>query len=299
MMPHPLDSTRIHPQDYDLAKQMALDALGLDQDDYEEERAAAAQMAKLMTLETEKKANALAPLNLEDFAATLLRERKKQKRFTIDLIKSELLKPYGEQRRPFASPENQDILTMLTGETLQSLRLGTVVSVSVIRIKSGALEVRMDSGIEGQVESSYVSDDPSKSADDLVHRGKVLPALIMYTAFSNFPNEYQVRFSARASDVQSDAPNRRVAPDEYYDMGLEQRKKDLADRLRKRKEADQVRRIIKHPNFYNLNYKKAEEMLSLQQRGDVIIRPSTQGPDHIAVTWKVDDGVYQHIGARL
>jgi transcription elongation factor SPT6 len=26
-----------------------------------------------------------------------------------------------------------------------------------------------------------------------------------------------------------------------------------------------------------------------------VIRPSSKGPDHLAVTWKVADGIYQHI----
>jgi len=35
--------------------------------------------------------------------------------------------------------------------------------------------------------------------------------------------------------------------------------------------------------------------LDKQQRGDVVIRPSSKGSDHLAVTWKVDDQLYQHI----
>ncbi|KAG9012475.1 Transcription elongation factor spt6 [Tulasnella sp. 427] len=96
-------------------------------------------------------------------------------------------------------------------------------------------------------------------------------------------------------DIQTgDAHTRRIPLDECYDKVLMERNKDIADR-KKRREVDQIRRIIKHPNFHNLNYKQAEELLSHQQRGDVVIRPSTKGPDHLAVTWKVDNGLYQHI----
>ena len=35
--------------------------------------------------------------------------------------------------------------------------------------------------------------------------------------------------------------------------------------------------------------------MATQPRGSVVIRPSSRGMDHLAVTWKVDDGVYQHI----
>lgn len=33
------------------------------------------------------------------------------------------------------------------------------------------------------------------------------------------------------------------------------------------------------------------------QRGDCVIRPSSR-EDHIAVTWKVDDGLYQHLAVH-
>jgi transcription elongation factor SPT6 len=41
---------------------------------------------------------------------------------------------------------------------------------------------------------------------------------------------------------------------------------------------------------------QAEAYLDKQQRGDVVIRPSSKGVDHLAVTWKVDEKLYQHIG---
>ncbi|KAI5297666.1 Transcription elongation factor spt6 [Ascosphaera atra] len=54
-------------------------------------------------------------------------------------------------------------------------------------------------------------------------------------------------------------------------------------------------RVIKHPLFRPFNAKQAEEFLSSQSRGDAVIRPSSKGPDHLAVTWKVSDNLYQHI----
>ena len=54
-------------------------------------------------------------------------------------------------------------------------------------------------------------------------------------------------------------------------------------------------RVIKHPLFHPFNATQAEEYLGSRSRGDVVIRPSSRGPDHLAVTWKVAHGVYQHI----
>ena len=50
---------------------------------------------------------------------------------------------------------------------------------------------------------------------------------------------------------------------------------------KKRAEANQTRRVIKHPNFHNFNLAQAEAHLDKQQRGDVVIRPSSKGQDHL------------------
>lgn len=44
-----------------------------------------------------------------------------------------------------------------------------------------------------------------------------------------------------------------------------------------------------------MNYKEAEDYLAARPRGEVVIRPSTKGLDHISITWKVYDGIYKHI----
>lgn len=53
--------------------------------------------------------------------------------------------------------------------------------------------------------------------------------------------------------------------------------------------------MVKHSLFRPYNSSQAEAELAPQGRGDCIIRPSSKGTDHLAVTWKVHDNVYQHI----
>lgn len=38
-------------------------------------------------------------------------------------------------------------------------------------------------------------------------------------------------------------------------------------------------------------------MVNMDQ-GEVIIRPSSKGADHLTITWKVADKIYQHIDIR-
>ena len=38
--------------------------------------------------------------------------------------------------------------------------------------------------------------------------------------------------------------------------------------------------------------------METMDQGDVIIRPSSKGENHLTVTWKVSDGIYQHVDVR-
>lgn len=59
-----------------------------------------------------------------------------------------------------------------------------------------------------------------------------------------------------------------------------------------------IKRVIAHPSFHNISFKQAEKMMETMDQGDVIIRPSSKGENHLTVTWKVNDGIYQHVDVR-
>jgi transcription elongation factor SPT6 len=57
-------------------------------------------------------------------------------------------------------------------------------------------------------------------------------------------------------------------------------------------------RVVNHPFWKNMTYQEAIDALSAEdvKPGSAIIRPSTKGNRHLSITWKIDDGLYQHIG---
>jgi transcription elongation factor SPT6 len=71
--------------------------------------------------------------------------------------------------------------------------------------------------------------------------------------------------------------------------------KDQEELREKDKATGRTQRVVKHPLFKPFNSTQAEEYLGSQPQGEAVIRPSSKGNDHLAVTWKVADGVYQHI----
>ncbi|KAG5728025.1 Transcription elongation factor SPT6 [Termitomyces sp. T112] len=292
MVPDPLDDTRIHPEDYELARKMATDALELDEEDVHDEHPSHVVTTIINDKDNVKK---LSELNLDEFAISLYEANNDQKRHTLNLIRDELMKPYAEIRDKFRLPTSWDVVTMLSGETPKTLRIGLIVSAQVVRTKGPTVFTRLDSGLEGVINPDYVSDSAHSNATDVVARGQTIPGVILDLKFDVEQDSCIVELSSRPSDVNSgDSVFRRIRTDDHWDHTRYDKDREVLAR-KKRAEVDRTRRVIKHPNFQNFNTSQAEAYLEKQQRGDVVIRPSSKGVNHLAVTWKVDDKLYQHI----
>lgn len=289
--PDPLDDTRIHPEDYELARKMATDALELDEEDVHDEHPSHVVSVLMKDDDNNKK---LDELNLDEFAVNMYETSRDLKRHTLNVIRSELVKPFGELRPKFNLPGAWEVLTMLSGETQRTLRVGLIVSVLIVKINKNYVLVRLDSGIEGVINANYLSDQPAKP-ESVVFKGQTIPGVIIDVKTDLEQSQFSVELSSRPSDVQrGDGQLRRVNPDDSSNTAQADRDFELLQR-KKRAEVNRTRRVIKHPNFHNFNSGQAENYLDKQQLGEVVIRPSSKGTDHLAVTWKVADKLYQHI----
>jgi len=280
-----------------LARKMATDALELDEEDIHDEHPSHVVSLIMQDADNERKLN---ELNLDEFAVSMYEANEDRKRHTLNVIREELLKPFSEQRAPFPSLGPWDVLTMLSGETPRTLRMGLIVSILVVRTEKNFVLVRLDSGIEGVIDMGYIADEgdpaPLKAP---IKKGQTLPAVIAEVKLDLPADQFLVSLSVRPSDLHpGDSLFRRVKRDDHWNVPQFERDSDMQAR-KKRAEIDRTRRVIKHPNFHNFNATQAENYLDKQQRGDVVIRPSSKGVDHLAVTWKVDDKLYQHIGTRF
>ncbi|KAI9064455.1 transcription elongation factor Spt6 [Trametes sanguinea] len=290
-VPDPLDSTRIHPEDYELARKMATDALELDEEDIHDEHPSHVVSLIMQDDDNEKK---LDDLNLDDFAVNMYQANSDKKRHTLNVIRMELLDPFGERRPDFVLPSDWEVLTMLTGETRRTLRVGLIVSVQAMRVKENFVIVRLDSGIEGMIHKRYLTDS-NIPPPQVAKQGQTLSGVIIDVKLDLPGDQFSVELSSRETDVSAgDSQFRRVKHDEAWNHAQHERDMEMQAR-KKRAEVDRTRRVIKHPNFHNFNSQQAEAYLEKQQRGDVVIRPSSKGSNHLAVTWKVDDKLYQHI----
>ncbi|KZT53981.1 transcription elongation factor Spt6 [Calocera cornea HHB12733] len=285
--PDPLDETRIHPEDYQLARKMATDALDMDEEDFVNDHPSA-PVAQLM--QDDDAAKKLDDLSLDDFAISLLERLKDRKRYTLDMLKEELLNPYREKRSPFAVPNEWQVMTMLTGETRRTLYVGRPVQAVIYRVKQHFALARLDSGVEALINQSHLSDDHNARIDEVLSKGQAVNGIVINVD----PGRFQVELATKETALQSAHPL--FPKNNIDDFALDEHERDQEALQRKRRrEINATRRIIKHPLFSKFNAGQAEQYLANRPNGDVVIRPSSKGHDHLVVTWKVENGLYQHI----
>ena len=288
-----LDNTRVHPDDYYLARKIAADALELDEEDIKAETDEAGPGAVVRRLIREDAQEKVNDLVLEEYAEQLEVKFAKKKRATLETIRAELQQPYEELRRNFALLSTDEIFTMLAGETRESLCPGMTVPVSIRRILNHQrqLEVVLDCGVTGVVFEDEISDrlNPDVPLNQIFAPHQIVQAKLLSLSRSTFEATLSLREEAVQQPFRKQLDRLRVE----WDTVSEKRDQEL---LRERNnESSRAQRVIKHPLFRSFNSAQAEEFLGSQARGDAVIRPSSKGLDHIAITWKVSDNVYQHI----
>ncbi|KKY27329.1 putative transcription elongation factor spt6 [Phaeomoniella chlamydospora] len=285
-----LDGTRIHPEDYDIARKMAADALELDEEDIQaetDENGAGAIVRKLIKDDAQDRVNDLI---LEEYAEQLERNLNQRKRATLENIRAELIEPYEELRQPFMTALGTDeIFTMFTGETRDTLERGMIVPISIKRVMNDHIDAKLDCGIDVYVGETELSDRFDMSVKQMYSVHQTIQAKLLSLDRKNFTANCSLR------EEQLKRPYRKYNDRMHSEWDDRQEAADQKLLEEKTDGGGRATRVIKHPLFRPFNSAQAEEYLGSQNRGDVVIRPSSLGVDHLAVTWKVSDGVFQHI----
>jgi transcription elongation factor SPT6 len=121
-----LDGSRVHPETYEWARKMAVDAL-----EYEDEEDANPAGALEEILESPER---LKDLDLDAFAVELERQGFGNKSITLYDIRAELNSRYKDLRTSYRSPNSEELFDMLTKETPESFYVGRMVLASVVGI---------------------------------------------------------------------------------------------------------------------------------------------------------------------
>src|SRR4051812_31169424 len=168
-----------------------------------------------------------------------------------------------------------------------------VVPVQIKRTFQDHIEVRLECGIEGGVSESEFPEGVGSGGQEPRHvyqPHQTVRARIMYlnrkalTAQLSFREDLIRQPAPRAFDR---IPGEWDSKQEAADKKAAEREKEVA--------SGRPNRVVNHPLFFQFNAAQAEEYLGSKEPGEVVIRPSSKGLDHLAVTWKVADNSYQHI----
>ena len=120
-----LDGSRVHPETYEWARKMAVDAL-----EYDDEDANPAGALEEILESPEK----LKDLDLDAFAEELERQGFGNKRITLYDIRAELNSRYKDLRVPYQSPSPERLFDMLTKETIETFYVGKLTMATVVGI---------------------------------------------------------------------------------------------------------------------------------------------------------------------
>lgn len=121
-----LDGSRVHPETYDWARKMAVDALEYD-DDGNNPASALDEI-----LESPER---LKDLDLDAFAIELEKQGFGNKGITLYDIREELECRYRDKRVPYVPPTHEMLFDMLTKESVETFYVGKLVSATVSGIQ--------------------------------------------------------------------------------------------------------------------------------------------------------------------
>ncbi|KAM5179933.1 transcription elongation factor SPT6 isoform 2-T2 [Mantella aurantiaca] len=332
-----LDGSRVHPETYEWARKMAVDALEYDESAEDANPAGALE-------EILENPERLKDLDLDAFAEELERQGYGDKHITLYDIRAELSCRYKDLRTPYRSPNPEEVFNVLTRETPETFYIGKLITCSVIGIAhrrpqgesydqairndetglwqcpfcqqdnfpelsevwnhfdSGScpgqaigVKTRLDNGVSGFIPTKFISDKVVKRPEERVKVGMTVHCRIMKINIEKF----SVDMTCRSSDLMDKNNEWKLPKDTYYDFDTEGAHLKQDEELKKKQQrTTYIKRVIAHPSFHNINFKQAEKMMETMDQGDVIIRPSSKGENHLTVTWKVSDGIYQHVDVR-
>jgi transcription elongation factor SPT6 len=156
-------------------------------------------------------------------------------------------------------------------------------------------KVRLENGWFGMVYWKNLSDDIDTIKNRWPEMLKIGTSQHFRITDINF-ERMKVDLSCKGSDLRK---NPFIKVDDRFDHDrAEAEEREFDSRRIRREPANFIKRVVTHSAFHNITFKEAEKMLKKMEQGEAIIRPSSSAPDHLVVTWKVTDDIYQHITVR-
>ena len=248
-----LDDTRIHPESYGLAQELAKDVYDEDIRADTNDDDDALEMA---VEHVRNRPRILKGLDVDLYASGKNRENKTE---TFYDIKRELMQGFQDWRKQYEEPSQDDEFYMISGETEETLAEGRIVQATVRRVQGQKAICVLESGLTGILMKEDYSDEWREAElSDRLHEGDILTCKIK----SIQKNRYQVFLVSKESEMRSNRLQYVRNADPYYHEDRS-RLQSEQDKARKEKELAKKHfkpRMIVHPRFQNITLDEAKEV---------------------------------------
>lgn len=259
-----LDDTRIHPESYNLAEELAKEIYRADAQDDVAVNDDDDDVIETAMEHVRENPDLLKSLDIDSYAKSKKREDKKE---TFNLIKQELINGFQDWRREYVEPSQDEEFLMISGETESTLSEGRIVRATVRRVLPQRAICSLESGLSGMLNKEDYSDDLNdEELTEKLKEGDVLTCKIK----SVVKDRYQVYLSCKENVMRSKWVSQNDKPvDPYYNevrdssgekpptpsgSSSSSKVKEITKKLFKP-------RMIAHPRFKNVTIDEAIEVL--------------------------------------
>ncbi|KAI5078919.1 hypothetical protein GOP47_0006590 [Adiantum capillus-veneris] len=296
----PLDDTRIHPESYDLARNMA--ELVYDEAQKQEDDEVEEDIIDVAFEYVKSHPHIIQSLDIEEYIKMVEEKYSIIKPETLRDIQKELLHGFKEWRYAYSPPSDDEIFTLLTGETEQTLGAGRVVTVKVVGVLERGIRCELGNGLTGFIQKDDFSDDATADHQQ-APLGMMITCRVKNINKSIIDDSPRIRYYSvdltfRNSAMRGDDWEKVWSKETFFakDALLKSNEQEKATKAKDDEKRKSFKpRMIVHPQFQNISMSDAIESLAEKDVGEIIIRPSSKGPTHLSITLKFYDGVYTHI----
>lgn len=288
---HPLECTRIHPDQYELSRIISQSALGMTgiSDD-------------VLFQDVMKNPLVMQELDLDIYAQIQAEKGLKNMKEVMEFIVAELSLPFWMPKKKYAEPSPEELMFLCTNETKETLRRGSILQVMVVGFdeRRECLRCLLECEVEGTIDQRHLVEGRFPTESDLkkfVKGGKLHARVLEVTAKLQSQKDLflKVKLSILPDDISNHGKFVTLSLDDAFII-------DESDWIEKTVMEDEqktgqkyVPRVINHLKYRNIGMRTACDELSSKEIGEFVFRPSSRGQDHLTCTWKFYDYIYAHL----
>ncbi|MCO5611339.1 hypothetical protein L7F22_065592 [Adiantum nelumboides] len=278
----PLDDTRIHPDYYELARDLAIYAFTNGQVSLESEKDV--DIVEQAIVHFRQNPDSLTKEIVGSFLSSLETAEVVNMEFMKDIC-SELLCGFSDFRAPYSRPTQDEEFTWLTGEDEASLCIGKAVNVVVQKVFRHRAICTLESRLRGVLEKEDFTSESNVDLTQVLSEGSTLTCRVANV----LKDQFCVQLSCLENGIEdldsdvslSHARSGLCSEETVQNLG-QSSSKGLCFKPRD----------IHHPLFQNISISDTIKALFEENPGKVIFHPSSEGPACLSMTLKCQDNVY-------